>query len=248
MLFILRQLRRSFFLPGKLRTYIAYAIGEILLIVIGILIAVQIGDWKEEAKVRQQRLTLIENLIAEFQTNVERLEEVVSSAETANAAIKMFLSVATKNSEYSITELRDLSKMSPIAFRPALGTYQSAISDGSIGLIEHPKLKELFVDFEQNFNYYLINQNMDRESTLTGEAMSLRRRLGSLGILRDTNSIDSVPDAFVLSDSEYRMVIAEKEVYAYYELTYTLKYNQLVRLKDAKQNAVDILAALNELK
>jgi hypothetical protein len=42
MLFILRKLRRSFFLPGKLRTYLAYAIGEILLIVIGILVALQI--------------------------------------------------------------------------------------------------------------------------------------------------------------------------------------------------------------
>jgi len=52
MLFILRKLRRSFFLPGKLRTYLAYAIGEILLIVIGILVALQIlkffhGGWTE---------------------------------------------------------------------------------------------------------------------------------------------------------------------------------------------------------
>ncbi|QXD25802.1 hypothetical protein F7C95_07935 [Opitutia bacterium ISCC 51] len=45
MLFIFRKLRRSFFQPGKFRTYIAYAIGEILLIVIGILIALQIQNW-----------------------------------------------------------------------------------------------------------------------------------------------------------------------------------------------------------
>ena len=59
MLFIFRKIRRSFFLPGKVRTYLAYAVGEIILIVVGILIAVQIGDWKEEAKVGRQRQTLI---------------------------------------------------------------------------------------------------------------------------------------------------------------------------------------------
>jgi hypothetical protein len=43
MLFIFRKLRKSFFLPGKARTYLAYALGEIVLIVVGILIAVGIS-------------------------------------------------------------------------------------------------------------------------------------------------------------------------------------------------------------
>jgi hypothetical protein len=43
MLFIFRKIRRSFFLPGKVRTYLAYALGEIALIMVGILLALQIG-------------------------------------------------------------------------------------------------------------------------------------------------------------------------------------------------------------
>ncbi len=44
MLLILRKIRRSFFLPGKVKTYLAYAVGEIVLIVVGILLALQISE------------------------------------------------------------------------------------------------------------------------------------------------------------------------------------------------------------
>jgi hypothetical protein len=68
MLFIFRQLRRSFFLPGKLRTYAAYAVGEILLIVVGILIAVQISDWNEDRKAQVE----LDNYIVQLREDVGR--------------------------------------------------------------------------------------------------------------------------------------------------------------------------------
>ena len=248
MLFIFRKIRRSFFLPGKVRTYLAYAVGEIILIVVGILIAVQIGDWKEEAKVGRQRQTLIENLKVDFQTNLERLEYAIATAETASASMKKFLSVAAGGGRpYSVVELRELSRLVPIMFRPSLGAYQSAISDGSIGLIKHPRLIELFVDFEQNFNYYLINQDMDRESNIKGEAMPIRRQLGSFEVLIDRDNIDVIPDAYALSDSDYRELIAQKDIYAYFEMIYDTKLNQKDRLLDARNISEQILATLKSL-
>lgn len=42
--------------------YLKYAIGEIILVVIGILIALQINNWNESRKARLQEITLLENI------------------------------------------------------------------------------------------------------------------------------------------------------------------------------------------
>lgn len=47
MLRFFRQLRKSLIEKKKVRTYLLYASGEILLVVIGILIALQVNNWNE---------------------------------------------------------------------------------------------------------------------------------------------------------------------------------------------------------
>ena len=234
---------------GKTSRYVRYAVGEVLLIMVGIILALQFQNWNEGRLLEQERRELIENLKVDFRTNLERLETTIGDAEKMNASLQSFLHVAAvDNSHLTVEELRQLASdgIGPIMFRPALGTYHSAISDGSIGLIKSPQLNELIINFEQHYSYYLINQNMDRESVLTGEAMSLRRELGSLAVLWNRNSY-AAPETYVLSDSEYRKLIARTEVYAFFELTYNLQDNQKRRLWDAKVTAQQILTALEAL-
>ena len=78
MLFILRKLRRSFFLPGKVRTYLAYSIGEIVLIVLGIMIALQISDWNDSIKLREREEILLTELVVNLQTNIANLENDIN--------------------------------------------------------------------------------------------------------------------------------------------------------------------------
>jgi len=50
MLTLLRKIRKSLLESGSTQKYILYAIGEIVLVVIGILIALQINNWNENRK------------------------------------------------------------------------------------------------------------------------------------------------------------------------------------------------------
>jgi hypothetical protein len=135
MLFILRQLRRSFFQPGKLRSYVAYAVGEILLIVIGILIAVQIGHWQEIRRLDHQRSELIGNLQSDFQTNLENLDETIQMVEGNMAHIDAFLvNIFDEDKHLTVEDMKEQSTRSfaPFVFRPLLGAYNTAISSGSM--------------------------------------------------------------------------------------------------------------------
>jgi hypothetical protein len=249
MLFIFRKLRRSFFLPGKVRTYLAYALGEIALIVVGILIAVQIGDWKDERKLDQQRLELIENLKADFNASLQRLVETIEEGSNTNAELFEFLNLSvTENSHLSVDELKWLggAAFRPYSFRPALNAYSSARDNGSLALINNLELTELFIDFEEWYGNYQVNTNLDREFTLTGDSYEVRKRLGTMAVLRADTRFNT-PDKFALSDKDYLELIAQREVYAFFELKYKLRGNQMRNLENLKPTIEQIIATLESL-
>ena len=54
MLRFFRQIRQRLLTENKFSKYLLYAIGEILLVVIGILIALQVDSWNEERIQKKQ--------------------------------------------------------------------------------------------------------------------------------------------------------------------------------------------------
>lgn len=59
-----RKIRRSLIDEGSLKRYIIYAIGEIILVVIGILIAVQLNNWNQE-RIRNAELEVLLDKVEE---------------------------------------------------------------------------------------------------------------------------------------------------------------------------------------
>lgn len=62
MLSFFRKIRKKILADNKFSKYILYAIGEIVLIVLGILIALSINNWNESKKNRAQEIVLLNNL------------------------------------------------------------------------------------------------------------------------------------------------------------------------------------------
>ncbi len=73
---------------NKTRTYILYALGEILLVVFGILIALQINNWNEEANLKMQEINMLNSLQLENAENkmiltdcIEDMNEDISTGD-----------------------------------------------------------------------------------------------------------------------------------------------------------------------
>lgn len=62
-----RQLRHRLLRDNRLGRYLFYALGEILLVVIGILIALQIDNWNEDRKRKQQEIALLGDMKTDLQ-------------------------------------------------------------------------------------------------------------------------------------------------------------------------------------
>ena len=68
-----RKIRQRLLTENKFIKYLIYAIGEILLVVIGILIALQVNNWNEERKLRALELELLQEYQEELQYNYQEL-------------------------------------------------------------------------------------------------------------------------------------------------------------------------------
>lgn len=75
MLTFLRKIRRSLIESGNAGKYMAYAIGEILLVMIGILLALQVNNWNETRSKQTQITTYLENLLNSLNDDVKRLSD-----------------------------------------------------------------------------------------------------------------------------------------------------------------------------
>ena len=88
MLAFLRRIRRKLIDEGNLNRYLVYAIGEILLVVIGILIALQINNWNESKKslrfenqLKMDIYKAIDINFSDFNRSVDYTERAIQSIE-----------------------------------------------------------------------------------------------------------------------------------------------------------------------
>ena len=84
MLTFFRRIRKGLLGTGEARKYLLYAIGEIALVVIGILIALQINNWNEWRKERIQENNVLIDLHSNLRRNISLAQEAISVIEQIN--------------------------------------------------------------------------------------------------------------------------------------------------------------------
>ena len=75
-----RKIRYDLMEKNKTGKYFKYAIGEIVLVVIGILIALQINNWNENNITTKKTLTYLGTLNTEIESNIDALTTYIETA------------------------------------------------------------------------------------------------------------------------------------------------------------------------
>jgi sensor domain CHASE-containing protein len=74
-----RKIRQKMLTENKFSKYLLYAVGEIILVVIGILIALQINNWNEKEKLKAEEVKFLKNfkqsLISDIDFNNFRFDK-----------------------------------------------------------------------------------------------------------------------------------------------------------------------------
>jgi hypothetical protein len=94
MLTFLRKIRRSLINSGSARRYFLYAIGEIALVVIGILIALQINNWNETRKRNENLRIYLTNILADIEDDQATLVIIKNGSSFAHHSMTYLLKLA----------------------------------------------------------------------------------------------------------------------------------------------------------
>lgn len=139
-----RRIRFKLMSKNQTSRYIKYAIGEIILVVIGILIALQINNWSEIHKNSKQEQEILHQLNAEYQSNLEQIEGKISLRnDIIRSCIRILNYIHTKPEDLSTDSLDyHLSRiiLRP-TFDPQLGVSNELINSGKLYLLKNPELR-----------------------------------------------------------------------------------------------------------
>lgn len=147
MIKLFRNIRKNLLREGKTSNYVKYAIGEIVLVVIGILIALSINNWNESRKASNQEQDYLISLKEEFQYNKSMLQQVMAqNTKYADAALEITEYTGPEEPQISETEFSELffrMVNSEVQYRPSNGVLDEIISSGKLGIFKNRKLKSL---------------------------------------------------------------------------------------------------------
>jgi len=97
MLHFLRRIRRSLIGTGTTSKYLLYAVGEILLVMIGILLALQVNNWNEENIHKKDEIKLLNEIRITIQDDLVDFEERFALMQNVESRIQTLLYVLKSN-------------------------------------------------------------------------------------------------------------------------------------------------------
>lgn len=183
-----RKIRQKLLTENKFGKYLIYAIGEILLVVIGIIIAVSLGEWRQKVNERNEILIYYNDLASDLQQDKAQLNELIRVYEKSSLGLvaeidKLQLDSYNQDSLYK-GFLNWNVYGSTNKFNPQVATYTEIISNGKLKLINDKSLKlqllKLYTDIYPEIEFYQKNTSQTIKNTSMAELSDVFRWLLAL--------------------------------------------------------------------
>ena len=164
---IFRKIRQSFLLENKTFKYLKYAIGEIILVVIGILIALAINNYSERKKERKKEQAYLKEINLDFKSNKTQLDSIVNynkvSLHAGNRLLKIYKLFDLKNPirNKTNTHVADSIRIYNVlvwrnkTFNPKNGTVEALLNSSSFDLIKNDTLRRYLISWKDVLGDYL---------------------------------------------------------------------------------------------
>ena len=176
-----RKIRYDLMEKNKTGKYLKYAMGEIILVVIGILIALQLNNWNESRKEQNQLQTYYKQIIADFDEQKEYSRRIITALDSSITSYENYKNIfETKNLtiDIIIDELNKLELISPyLSFR--FNTMETLQSTGDIKIIPED-LRNKLITHKSNLDSWTIVNNGNLEIYLNGLMKYSEKGIGGL--------------------------------------------------------------------
>jgi uncharacterized protein YnzC (UPF0291/DUF896 family) len=142
-----RRIRQQLLKNNRIRNYFFYAIGEIVLVVVGILLALQINNWNENRKRQALKDNYLQSLRSDLKDDLEGLNTRLEFEEENIEQLRNFKN-RLSSAEASVDTLKQIARYEfhPFIYPPSNfsnSTYNALIATGDIDLLNPSLIQSL---------------------------------------------------------------------------------------------------------
>jgi len=264
MITVFKKIRRRLLTEHKFGKYLTYAIGEIVLVVIGILIALQVNNWNTNRINKNRVVQYTKLLIQDLSNDIEMIK--VSQFQ----AIKSFNSIDSLKSYMSLTKLENLSNTDlfvlthDIMYRPYKwnrSTLDEMKSSEILQYFKNDSLKTKLIAYEsfskhldEDFDYDLNNAQKSQE--FITEILDLNNTYFSQMLLLENERFND-PDLDLFETEQYQnakkldaslLIDNEKDIRKFTNAFILIQDSYRIRafheMKEIIENAKEIIVLL----
>lgn len=174
-----RKIRQQLVKENRLSKYFLYAFGEMVLVVVGILIALQIDNWNENRKLEVKTQNYYKQILEDLQKDKTFATQTITKFELQRKAYQDYID-KFKSSQFTLTsmyeELLDLNAES-YALNFNTSTIESLQNSGEIALIP-PHLRNKLLDLKRMQQKITLDESLDNRAK-TGVTERISMLIGS---------------------------------------------------------------------
>jgi hypothetical protein len=245
MLYFLRKARKQLLAENKVTRVFIYMIGEIILVMIGILLAVQVNNWNEERNARKEEQILLKGLKNEMTDNLAQIKDVISYNSRSKAAAGKLLAIYNADHRKLKSETLD-SLFAEVqfawTFNPRLGIVNSIKANSKIGTIQNHVTRGFITSFEE------MAKDAEEESLLTrsiivdryvlsvSRYISLNDRVRHIGFYTGESKFSS----------DYAGIFNDREIESLLTYIYIWRDNEIGELTQLRETLMTNLAIVGQ--
>ena len=156
MIRFLRNIRLSLMSDHKLRKYLFYAIGEVALVMIGILLALQVNNWNEVRKEKKKEQVLLKKLASDLEDDIISLEEIIKDDSLLFKSLSDMSTRVLSANTVEEAQIRDNALFRFNHFYANKTTLENIVSSGQIDIIKNDTLMDNLLNY---YRQVKINNN-----------------------------------------------------------------------------------------
>ncbi|MAN60187.1 MAG: hypothetical protein CMC08_10165 [Flavobacteriaceae bacterium] len=206
-----RNIRKQTISENRFSKYLLYAIGEIVLVVIGILIALQINNWNERQKIEAVQETYLEQLLLDIKSDRAYYAATIAQLQQVAQGYENYKTLFEKPNLEPTTVLSALQQIDygSVEVEFSTNTFQTLVSTGDIKILPEHLRTELTSYFGKQTHIKAVSSNNNEGANNILQKASSIANPDMFGRLRNQPKLQS----YLNIQSNFPQLILELEAY-----------------------------------
>jgi hypothetical protein len=147
-----RKIRKKMADDNRPLKYMRYAIGEILLVMIGILLALQVNNWNNNRSSRALEVKYLKGIKADLQVDLINLKNFIDDKELKYMSAAQLLDMEDPQTAKEIDDLDSIiwDVFAWVRYHQSTNTLDELIGSGNLSLIKNDSIKSMIQNVKQS--------------------------------------------------------------------------------------------------